>query len=224
MEQLDCLAHDIHEDYKDFTKGMRAYLRMGIRLHMVKESLPHGDFMKWCVANLRVQRSHIGDSMRLAVAICEICKIQITSALVICENSKSALNEMIDGKSQRQVLAIIQEYRNDPTEEAAKLWCEDRWERNPKERDDWELRVASGEITYIYAKIGMIGADNTKEQPRGKISYSKLLLRNAGSYTAIWKQWANLDEKTRHEGLAKLQEAFAEAPEEVKKCLTAILR
>jgi hypothetical protein len=235
LPSLETLAHDIHRDYQAAMHGMRSYVAMGIRLHIVKESLLHGQFMRWCDKNLTITHRHIGNAMSIAATLCEIAKIEIGNALPICdrqignaldisEKPQDPLFELIEGTTHRRLSLALKEYRNDPTEDAAKNWCEDRWAKNSVDRDNWEPRVLSGEITYIYAKIGMLGADNTKEQPRREVAYDKLLLRNAGSYVQIWKHWESLPETTRHDGLAKLQEAFANAPAEVKKSLASILK
>lgn len=219
MPPLERLAHDIHRDYEAVKDGLRAYIRMGIRLHQVKAELPHGKFLSWCQANLTISKRHIANAMSTAQTLCEIADIQMCNALHICEQEKNPLFELIDGTSHRQLLSAVQEYRNDPTEEANRAKCEERWAKNSMERDDWEPRVLSGEITYTFAWIGMMGIENTQGKTRTATAYDKLLQRNAGSYRQIWSTWKDLPENIRHDGIAKLQEAFTEAPEDVKRAL-----
>jgi hypothetical protein len=225
MPALDRLAHDIHRDYEAVKEGMRAYIFMGIRLHEAKSSLPHGKFLAWCQSNLTISKRHIANAMSVAATLCEITQIEMCNALHICQSSeKNPLFELIDGQSHRQLLSAVQEYRNDPTEDANKAKCEERWAKNPMERDDWEPRVLSGEITYTFAWIGMMGIDSTKDKTRPAVSFGKLLQRNAGSYRQIWSNWGSLPEETRHDGIAKLQDAIMEAPEDVKRALLHALK
>jgi hypothetical protein len=224
MTPLERLAYDIGRDYERAMEGMRSYVAMGIRLHTVKAQLPHGEFMVWCAKNITVKKTHIGDSMRIAKGIAEMCGIQITDASVISHTEESPLLAMVEGQTHRQLVLAVKEFRQDPTEEASRLWCEERWAKNPGDRDDWEPRVLSGEITYIFAKIGMLGIETSKGQTRPDPAYEKLLARNAGSYTQIWEKWETLPEPVRHEGIAKLQDAFTGAPDEVKRSLLRALQ
>lgn len=222
---LESIAVEITRDYQTAMSGMRSYVLMGLRLHLVKNNLPHGAFLNWCDSCLDIKKVHIANAMRTAKDLCDVTGIEMSNALDICENSPSnPIFELIEGKTHRQLHTDLHRYRNDPSEVEAQKWCEDRWSKNPIDRDDWAPRVLSGEITYIHAKIGMLGIEATKGQTRPAINHLGLLDRNAGSYLQLWKQWDALPESTRHSGIEKLQDAITAAPAEVRHALLKSLQ
>lgn len=221
LPDLSSLAAEIRTDYAAFSTGMHSFLLMGLRLHEAKASIPHGHFMKWCKGEFAdLSHTQLLNSMRVAEWVCLECEVEIRNALRICQDcSANPLFDLVDGKSHRQLLSAVHESRTDETEEKNRALCEARWEKQPTERDEWEPRVLSGELSYTLAWRGMLGAEDTKDQPRKPINFDALLTRNAVSYENAWKNWEVLPEETRLHGIAKLQEALSAAPAEVKKAL-----
>lgn len=224
LSPLERLAHDIHRDYEAAMHGIRCYVTMGIRLHMVKESLKHGEFLAWCKANLTINKRHIANSMLVAKNVCEIAEIEMCSALHFCQNPENPLFEIIDGKSQRQLLSEIHEYRDDQIEQEHKVKCEERWDKNPVERDDWEPQVLSGEKTYTLAWRGMMGFDATKDKPRHPVKYEELLRRNAHSYKLIFKDWEKISPEVKMQCAESWQDLIAAMPDELLNLSQKVLK
>ncbi len=127
-------AKQITKLYQDAQNGMRRVVALGLYCHQVKENLPHGEFAKWIEANCNdVSYQSVRAYMLLASNVLEASGLQIASVLTICQGGKalllpdkkvpadaksvvSKICDMIDGKSQRQLMV---EFREEEAEASA---------------------------------------------------------------------------------------------------------
>jgi len=146
-------------------KGMRAFVMMGFRLISVKARLPHGQYMHWMEKHLKgLSRFQLHRSRQIAegIAIRLGWDAQMLHARTFETDLPPEVCDLIDGKSGRALLSELRDFTEDTEDVACRQLCEARWAIDPLERDDWQPRVLSGEMTYHRAYIGMLGADATE--------------------------------------------------------------
>lgn len=220
----DVDATAIRKDYETAMKGLQAFVRMGFRLLDVKSRLPHGRFIAWCNEHLKgMSRSHLHRAKFVAEGLCDLAGIKCPTRDTFDE-LPPALAEIVTGATGiRGLMTGIQAFRNDPTEAAAKEWCEDLWSQDPELRDEFEPLVLAGERTYVQAKIAMLGVSQRGAE-RGRADYPTLFLRNARSFSEGWRHWDEVPAENREAVLAELQTAFRAAPDEVKRSMLIALK
>lgn len=207
-------AAAIRADYEIFAKGAEAFLRMGLRLIDVKARLPHGQFMDWCEEHLSgLSNRWLQKSKQTASSALKVAGVQMRTAVRIWESPElpPELAELIEGRSARQLIADIREFRSDELEEKNKRLCEERWARDPEARDEWEPQVLAGEVTYTYAMRGMTGQE-LKGAARPRVNYDALISRNLTSLPKCWEKWGELSDEAKTEALNKLPESVSTAP------------
>lgn len=220
----DVDATAIRRDYAVVLKGLEAFVRMGFRLRDVKLRLPHGRFLAWCQEWLGdLSSRHLQRAKFVADCLCEAAGLKCDTRVAF-DDIPPQLAEIVTGASGiRHLMTSVKEFRHDPTEEAARLWCESRWAGDPELRDEFEPLVLAGERTYVQAKIAMLGASQ-RGGSRGAADYPALFLRNARSFSEGWRHWHAVPADHRETVLSELQAAFKAAPDEVKRSLQLALK
>jgi hypothetical protein len=213
-------AAAIREDHATATAGMRAFVRMGFRLMDVKSRLPHGEYIPWCDKHLKgLSRRHLHRAKFVAEYFSQMCPVGTFEEL-----PPKAL-ELIDGTGGGQsLMAALQDFPEITGSEAdAKKACESRWDRHPEERDDWEPRVLSGELSYLRAIQGMLGSEATAGKPRGEIGVFPNLFRAANLMIRHFGAFDTMTAEAKTSFLVSLSDAMEKAPDDVKKAVRIAL-
>lgn len=217
-------AAAIREDHATATSGMRAFVRMGFRLMDVKSRLPHGEYIPWCEKFLKgLSKRHLHRAKFIAENFAKK-----DSCVLFEELPPEALAEIDGANESGGYRALLAEFQDFPeiigSEADAKKACEARWERKPEERDEWEPRVLSGEMSYHRARTGMLGSVGTKGKARESTKIWTLMTRNANSMKGLWKDYSALeDEERKLEIVEKLVESLSAAPTDVQTAILAAL-
>lgn len=214
-------ANAIRTDYEIFTSGAEACLRMGLRLIDVKARLPHGKYMPWCEEHLSDLRKSSIHRAKQAAEIALKSIGQMSNALDIWNSHElpEELAELVHGKSSRQLIAEIHEFRQDEVEKKAQAACESAFLDDPELRDEWEPRVLSGELTWCEARVGIAGQTTTKGKKRTAPDYSHLLRSSIVTLGNGFSKWNDLPEEARSETVISLRKVISSLPDEVKQAI-----
>jgi hypothetical protein len=213
-------AAAIREDHGTATAGMRAFVRMGFRLMDVKSRLPHGEYIPWCEKFLKgISRMHLSRAKHIAEGF-----FKCNSCVTFDELPPEAL-QIIDGTGGYR--ALLAEFHDFPaligSEANAKELCEARWTRHPEERDDWEPRVLSGEVSYLLAIQGMMGREATAGKPRAETGVFPNLFRAANLMIRHFGAFDTMTDEAKTSFLVSLSDAMEKAPDDVKKAVRIAL-
>jgi hypothetical protein len=197
-------ATRIRELYTTAVAGVRAYVEMGFRLMDTKARLPHGQYIAWCDKHLAgLSRPVLFRAKTIAEGLVKCFQAETFGSL------PPAALELIDGHAgHRALLATIQEYRHDETEETSRIACEKRWKedlRGAQLRDEWYPRIMAGEVTYTQALSGMNGSESAGKK-RPDACHFSLLRRD---FTSIATSIGHWDELTPEQQSALLTSAPA---------------
>lgn len=216
-------ATAIRQDFATSIAGLQAYVSMGFRLMDVKARLPHGGFISWCKEHLGdLSRPHLYRSKFTAEILCEMAGIKCLTRETFGILPPEIL-ALIEGTTQRSLMATVQEYRHDAAESEATALCEARWAVNPGLRDEWQPKCLSGLLTHVLALRGMDGQTATAGLPRGQQQAGQLLCRDVASMRHNWAHWPTIPPLTQTRFLSELPTAFLGAPPSVLDALEAAL-
>lgn len=215
MEEAAALGGDVAE----VNSGARAFVRLGLRLLVIKRREPHGSFIPWLHANCpQLKKSQLYSAMTCARQLLKLHEIElsdeISSALEICDTHLEPFSELLHGKSQRALLTKVRDEREDEAEKRAKFECEVMFENDPELRDEWEPLILGGEKTYCQAIRGIGGQTATKGQKRLPADYDRLLRQNFKTIQNGFAMWEELQPETRGHALADLKSATGQLPDE----------
>lgn len=214
----------IHYLYNEARQGMRAYVLMGAWLLDVKARLAHGEFLPWLGIHAAVLRkSALYNAMSMARRAADLAEISNFQLLEILKEPDSEgarkIWALVDGQSQRRVLAEIREERTDDAEAKARATCERLWKSDPLLRDEWEPVVLGGGLDYCDALRAMSGQIATKGKRRAAPDYRYLLPKVFITAQRGFGRWGDLDVETRAEVTAGVRELARSAPPEVRAAL-----
>lgn len=216
-------AAAIRADYGVAMDGLRAFVRMGFRLMEVKARLPHGGYMPWCEQFLpELRKSHIHRAKSVAEQIGVMLKCPTRGTF---EDLPSEVLEFIDAAgSQRSLLSKLHDFAESEDNEKARKQCEAIWEKKPVERDEWEPLVLSGDIGYLAALRGMLGAAATKGQSKADpVAASIALPKALRTMTLHLRAFETLGEHARYEFAIELEEMITHAPAPVREMMLKAL-
>lgn len=213
-------ASEIRRLYQIANGGIKAFVLMGFRLIDVKARLPHGQYMVWVEKNLPdLSHRQIHKSRQIA----ETIALRLGWANW---NHGSNLNELpaevcelIDGKSARALLADLHDFEPDPNEEECRKLCEARWKKNAVERDEWEPRVLSGELSYHRALTGMIGHEETAGKTKQDTRHGEVLSSASNKLLKHFPHFEKLPVKSQAMVIERLQALAESMPEACRKAM-----
>lgn len=215
-------ATEIRGLWKKSSDGMTAFVLMGFRLIEVKARLRHGEYMKWVEANLpELPHRHLHRARQIAEGIAIRLNLQIGNVANL-KSLPSEVAELIAGKTTKALLTELHDFESDPKEEEHRKLCEARWKKNAAERDEWEPRVLSGEISYYRALTGMLGHEETAGKPKQDTRHSEVIMTAANKLQKHFAHFDTLPPKSQVRVIEHLENMAEAMPEACRQAMLTI--
>lgn len=207
------------EDVQEINAGAKAFVRLGLRLIVVKRRSSHGEFIPWLEENVpHLQRRQLYNAISCARHLLKATNSEISpkcaTVLQICDDHLAPFEELIAGKSIRGLLTLVREERSDQAEADARAKCEAHFANDPAARDEWEPRVVGGELTWCQAVRGMAGQGTTKAKTRNDADYQRLIPTSIKTLQNGFDRWDSLPDETRLAAVAGLKSAVTHLPDD----------
>ncbi|MEM9282105.1 MAG: hypothetical protein AAGA96_09780 [Verrucomicrobiota bacterium] len=207
-------------------------IRLGLIAIEIKGRLGHGEFIPWLKKHCpTVTRRTVSNAMRVA----RWMRGQMGNAFPISDlidategaagsRLANSMAELMDGRSQRDIIFAIRESQVTSEEEAEyrrkckDVLCADDDDEESLDRfDDLEERVEAGELTWYRAWLGVKGRDATAGKQRGETQrdFWPEMAKNLNRTWHAFKQWDDVPDTVRVRARTEWRRTVERVPDDL---------